>query len=116
MGRRDGVFGVGLALAPAALAVGTIHLDHSDLLVVQVPREAGAVAPGALDTHQVDRPEALQPQGEPAVADCGGLEALGAEQAPVLVEGGRHVDVEVRVDTSGDASCKIAHVIPSHSR
>src|SRR5271170_7540849 len=49
-GSRDGIFRVGLALAPAALAVGTIDFDDMDPFILEVPREPGAIGAGPFDT------------------------------------------------------------------
>ena len=56
---RDGVFGIGLALAPATLAVGSVHLDDTDPLGLQVPGEARSVAAGAFDADELTGPKSL---------------------------------------------------------
>ena len=108
-GGGHGVFGVGLSLAPPALAVGTVDLDDGDLVGKQVPGEPGPVAAGPLDADELERPEGLQPAEQGPIARRCGREALHAEECSTLVEGGRHMDVEVRVDPSGDAARDSGH-------
>ena len=57
-GCGHGVFGVGLSLAPAALAVRSVDLDDGDLAGKQVPGEPRPVAAGPFDADQLERPEA----------------------------------------------------------
>ena len=67
------------------------------------------IAAGAFDAHEFENPKALQPAQQPPVAGRGGDEALDTEQRPSLVERGRHVHVEVRVDPCGDAPRDSGH-------
>jgi hypothetical protein len=108
-GGGHGVFGVGLSLAPPALAVGTVDLDDGDLVGKQVPGQPGPVAAGPFDADELEGPEGLQPAEQGPIARRCGREALHAEQGSSFVEGGRHVHVEVRVDPSGDAACDSGH-------
>src|ERR1019366_72198 len=59
-GSRDGVLGVGLAVAMPTLAVGSVALDPPDALPVQVTGEPSTIRAGALDAQQLDRTEAFQ--------------------------------------------------------
>ncbi len=111
-GSRDGIFGIGLALAPAALAIGTIHLDDADPFVLKVTSEPGAIGAGPFDTDQLDRAEVAQPPQQLLVSGFGGAEALHAEQGPSLVQSRSYVHVEVCIDPAGDASCQIGHCHP----
>src|ERR1700684_3699199 len=52
-GGRDGVLGVGLALAPATLAVGTVDFDDSDPLGLEMTGEPGTIRPGPFDTDEL---------------------------------------------------------------
>jgi hypothetical protein len=108
-GGGHGVFGVGLSLAPPALAVGTVDLDDGDLVGKQVPGQPGPVAAGPFDADELEGPEGLQPAEQGPIARRCGREALHAEQGSSFVEGGRHVHVEVRVDPSGDAARDSGH-------
>jgi hypothetical protein len=98
----NGVFGVGLALAPAALAIGTVDFGHRDLVGPKMPGQPGPVAAGALQADELDGAEAHEPAQESPIARRRSREALHAEQGTSFVEGGRHVDVEMRVDPTGD--------------
>ena len=60
--------GVGLALAPAALAVGPVDFDHRDALGMQVPGESGPVAAGPFDADELEGPEGLQPAQQRPIA------------------------------------------------
>ena len=70
--------------------------------LVEVAGEPGPIAAGPFDTDELDGAEALEPAQQVPVARGRGREALHAKQGSSFVEGGRHVDVEVRVDPSGD--------------
>jgi hypothetical protein len=48
LGSLDRVDRVGLALETSGLAVGTVDLDHVDLLITQQPGQSGSVDAGAL--------------------------------------------------------------------
>jgi hypothetical protein len=108
-GCSDGILGIGLALAPAALAVGAIYFDQRDALGMEVPCEAGPVAAGPFDADELEGPEALEPARELAITRTRRGEALHAQQGTSLVEGGRHVEVEVCVDPTGDAPRDSGH-------
>ena len=103
---------VGLALAPAALAVGAVDLDDADPLALEMPGQPGAIGPGAFDADQVDRAEAAQPPEQLLVAAVGGGEALDAEESPPFVQSCSYMDVEVRIDAAGDAPCQSGHCHP----
>jgi hypothetical protein len=111
-GGGDGVFGVGLAAQTPAHAVGTVDFDHLDALAMEVSGQPSAIRTGALHADQDDRSEALHPRKELLVARCRRLEGLDAEQGALLVEGGRHVDVEVRIEATSHRSCQSVHCHP----
>ena len=75
-GGADGIERVGLALPAPVLAVGAVDLDDPDTGGGDVAGQAGAIAAGALDTDQADRPEPAQPAQQPGVAGRGGRELL----------------------------------------
>ena len=104
--------GVGLALAPAALAVGAVDFDDADPLGLEVPGQPGSIGAGAFDADQLDGAEVAQPPQQLLVAARGGGEALDAEEGPSLVQSRSYMDVEVRIDTAGDAPCQIGHCHP----
>ncbi len=101
--------GIGLSRAPAALAVGPVHLDHSDPAAQQMTCEPSPIAAGSFDADELQGPESLQPTQEFLVARGSGGKALHAELGSSFVEGGRHVHVEVRVDPSGDSTRDSGH-------
>ena len=111
-GGRDGVLGVGLALAPAALAVGPVDFDDADPLGVEVAGQPGSIGAGPFDADELDGAEVAQPPQQLLVAALGGGEALDAEQGPPLVQSRSYMDVEVRVDPAGDAPCQSGHCHP----
>ena len=111
-GSRDGVLGVGLALAPAALAVGPIDFDDADPLALEMAGEPGPIGTGPFDTDEVDRAEVAQPAQQFLVPAFGGGEALDAEEGSSFVQGRSYVDVEVCIDPAGDASWQIGHCHP----
>ena len=111
-GGRDGVLGVGLALAPAALAVGAVDFDDADPFGLEVPGQPGAIGPGPFDPDQLDGAEVAQPPQQLLVAALGRGEALDAEESPSFVQSRSYMDVEVRIDAAGDAPCQSGHCHP----
>ena len=111
-GGRDGVLGIGLALAPPALAVGTVDFDDADPLGLEVAGEPGTIGPGPFDADQLDGAEVGEPPQQLLVAALGGGEALDTEESPSLVQSRSYMDVEVRIDAAGDASCQSGHCHP----
>jgi hypothetical protein len=71
--------------------------------------EAGAVAAGALDAHEIDLAVASQPAEQTAVAGRGGLKRLHTEQTTAVVQHGGDVHIEVSVDTSRDPQWHRGH-------
>ena len=67
-GGRDGVLGIGLALAPATLAIGPVDFDDADPLGLEMAGEPGAIGPGPFDADQLDRAEVAQPAQQLLVA------------------------------------------------
>jgi hypothetical protein len=100
--RFDRVDRVGLAGPPALLAVGPVHLDDADVLVLEVAGEAGSVAAGAFHADQHDGAEALKPDQQLPIARSVGGEGLDTQQPADGAECGGDVGVEVGVDPSGD--------------
>ena len=100
--RLHRVAGVELAVAPAGLAVGTVHLDHLGPRRAQVAGQAGTVSARSLHAHPGDGAELEQPGPQLAVASRVGGERLDAQHPAVGVECRGHVHVEVSVNTAGD--------------
>ncbi len=84
-GGRDGVLGIGLALAPPALAVGTVHFDDADLLALEMAGEPGPIGPGSFDTDQRDGAEVAQPPQQLLVTRLGRVEALDAKESSSII-------------------------------
>ncbi len=101
--------GVGLSRAPAALAVGPVDFDDSDLVIQEVSGESRSIATRAFDAEELEVPETLEPaQQFPVTRGCG-RKALNPELGSSFIEGSRHVGVEVRVDPSGDSARDSGH-------
>ena len=98
--------GVGLALEPAALAVRAVDFDDADPLGLEMAGQPGTIGPGPFDADEVDGAEVGEPPQQILVAAfrCG--EALDAEESSPFVQSCSYMDVEVRIDAAGDASCK----------
>jgi hypothetical protein len=79
---------------------------------VEVPRETSSIRARALDADDGDRAEVLEPAQQLLVAETGRLESFDSEQRAFLVERCDHVDVEVRIDAAGHASCQSGHRHP----
>ena len=109
---RDGILGIGLALAPAALAIGPVDFDDADLLSLEVPGQPGSIRACALDTDQLNGAEVTQPGQQLLVAALRGGKALDTEECPSVVQSCSYVDVEVCIDAAGDASCQSGHCHP----
>ena len=109
----DGVLGIGLALEPTALAVGAIHFDDADPLGLEETGEPGTIRTRPFDADEVDRAEVGEPPEQQLVAALCGGEALEDEESSSFVQSGSYMDVEVRIDAAGDASCQMVTVIPS---
>jgi hypothetical protein len=75
--------------------------------------EAGPVAARALHAHELDLTEATQPPQRMPVTAGAGLEALDTQQRAALVERRHDVNVEMGVDTRGDAKWQGGHRHPS---
>jgi hypothetical protein len=104
--------GVRLALAPAALSVGTVDFDDADPFGLEMTGEPGSIGPGPFDADQLDEAEVAQPAQQLLVTiGCGG-EALDAEQGAPLIQSRSYVDVEVRIDPADDASWQSGHCHP----
>jgi hypothetical protein len=73
------------------------------------PRPIGA---RPFDPDQLDRPELGEPGQQRLVAALGGGEALDAEEGSSLVQNSSYMDIEVRIDTAGDASWQSGHCHP----
>ena len=111
-GGRDRVLGIGLALAPPALAVGTVDFDDADPLGLEMAGEPGTIGSGPFDADKLDGAEVGEPPEQLLVAVLGGGEALDTEESPSLVQSRSYMDVEVRIDAADDASCQSGHCHP----
>ncbi|GID26129.1 hypothetical protein Abr02nite_11120 [Paractinoplanes brasiliensis] len=80
--------------------VGPVDVEHGDSFLVQVTRQAGAVAAGAFDADCPDRSVAAHPGRQRLTAGHIGGELLTAEQPPGLVDQRGGVGVSVGVDTT----------------
>ena len=100
--RGFGVGHIGLAAAPARLAVGAVHLHHGDARRGEVAGQAGAVAAGDLDADPREPAPGRQPGEQFAIADprCG--ERRRAEQPPRRIDCGGDVVVAVGVYPADD--------------
>jgi hypothetical protein len=104
--------GIGLALAPAALAIGPIDFDDTDLFGLEVPGQSGPIRTGPFDADQLDGAEVAQPPQQFLVAGFSRGEALDAEEGPSFVQSRSYMDVEVRIDAAGDAPWQSGHCHP----
>ena len=95
---RLGVGGIGLAAAPARLAVRADHLHHRDAPSGEMSRQARPVAAGAFDADGVQVAPAAHPIEELAVAGAGRRERRHTQQPPQTVNSRRHMVVAVGVD------------------
>ena len=102
LGRRDGVDVIGLALAVAHLPIRSIHLDHTDPAVTEMPSQPGPIGTGALDTNLVDLTETLEPSAEIGVMASTHRERLNAKSSAVGVDRGCDMEVEVGVNPTSD--------------
>ena len=103
--RGCGVDGVGFADAAAGLAVGAVHLHHTDAGRGEVARQAGAVAAGAgyADTAHGT------PGGQLAVAGGVRRERRCRQQRPGGINSGGDMDITVRVDPADDLGVLLGH-------
>ena len=67
-GGRDGVLGVGLALAPAALAIGAVDFDDTDAFGLEVTGQPGPIGTRPFDADQLDGAEVGEPPQQLLVA------------------------------------------------
>ena len=111
-GSRDGILGIGLALEPAPLSIGTVDLDDPDLFTLETTGQAGAIGARPFDADQLDGAEVAQPAQQLLVAAFIGAEALDTEESSSLVQSRSYMDVEVRIDPAGDAPCHSGHCHP----
>jgi hypothetical protein len=70
-----------------------------------VASQARAVTPGAFDPNQDHLAEALEPSQQGPVALRVRRKDLHPQEPADTVQRRRHMDVEVRVDTTGDPLC-----------
>lgn len=108
-GCSHGVVRVRLARAPAALAIGPVHLDDRNLTGKHVAGESGTVAAGSFHADELKGPEAFEPAQQFPIARGRGGKALHTELGSSLVEGGRDVHIKVCVDPSGDSARDSGH-------
>ena len=106
-GNTDRVQRVGPAVAAAVLPVGPVHLDDPDARRGHVPGQARAVAAGALDADQGDRPEPAQPARQAGVPGSRGRELLHSQQAAAGIQRGGDMGVRVGVHAAGDGDVRL---------
>ena len=104
--------GIGLALEPTPLSIGTVDFDDADPLGLEMTGEPGSIRTCPFDADQLDGAEVAQPPQQLLVAGLRGSEALDAEESPSFVQSRSYMDVEVRIDPAGDAPCQIGHCHP----
>jgi hypothetical protein len=77
--------GVGLALEPPPLSIGTVDFDDPDPLGLEMTGEPGTIGPRPFDTDQHDGAEVGEPPEQQLVTigRCG--EALDPEESPSFV-------------------------------
>jgi hypothetical protein len=112
MGGGDGVLGVGLALASPALSIGTVDFDDPHPLGLEMAGEPRTIGTRPFNADQLDRTKVAQPAQQLFVALGRGGKALDPEEGTSLVQSCSYMDVEVRIDASGDASWQIGHCHP----
>ena len=114
-GRLDGIGGVGLAPGPPGLAVLTVDLHDVNAVPAEIPGEAGAVGAGALHPDQGDGSEGAHPNEQLPVAGRRRGKRLHAKKPTKRIEGRRHVDIQVGVDSTRDRTRSFydGHAIPS---
>lgn len=83
-------------------AGGARDLAHLHASGLQEPRDAGAVAAGALDARARDQPERARPAQQLLIAVRSRRNADRSQQPPDRVKRRGRVLVEVRVDTERD--------------
>jgi hypothetical protein len=95
--------GVGLGAVATLGALGAVELDHHLLAALQVPRQPGTVAAGALDGPRPQRGLLVGELHELGVAVSGGLDGEPIEHAAgPRIDRGRGVGVDVGVDADDD--------------
>jgi hypothetical protein len=105
--RGDGVNRIGLAFAAADLPVRAVHLDHPDAGPSQVPAQAGAVGPSALNTDKAYLTVPAQPRQQLSTAGRRRVEGLDTEHTADLIDHRDHVHIRVRVDARGQRTCRL---------
>jgi hypothetical protein len=108
----DGIGRIGLARAPATLAIRPVDLDDCDLVAQEMSGEPGPIAARPFDADKFERAETLEPAKEPAIARSSRREAFDAEKGTSFVKRSSDVDVEVRIDSSGNAARESGHRHP----
>ena len=106
---RLGVGGIGLAPAPARLAVRADHLHHRHAPSGEMSRHARPVAAGAFDADTLQVAPTAQPVQELAVAGAGRRERRHTQQPPRAVDGRRHMVVPVGVDPTDHCHLMFCH-------
>jgi hypothetical protein len=108
-GRADRVDRVGLTRQAPRLAVGSVDLDHHDVVGVQEPGQPRSVAAGPLHPDQGDLTERGQPPQQLAVSRSRGRERRRSQHPSDVVQRRRHVHIQMRIDTAGNP-CHRCHV------
>ncbi len=101
--RNDGpggcvrIDGIRLTSLASILAVGSIHLDGLDLLVVEEPGQPDPPRSGAFHTHQRHCTEAGQPAQQFFVTGSIGGERLDPQHRTVTIDRSCHMDISVGI-------------------
>ena len=100
-GRFNRIERVGLTTAAPLFSVRSVDFDDFDTHPAQVTGQPGPIGTRAFDPNLDHVAERLEPCEQRFVTGRVGLESLGAEQPAQRVQGRSHMNVEVRVDTTG---------------
>ena len=95
---------IGLALPVPHLPIRSVHLDHTDPAVTEMPSQPGPIGAGAFNTDLVQLAETLKPSAEIGVMASPHRERLNPESASVGVDCGGDMEVEVGVNPTSDQS------------
>ena len=101
-------------MTTAPLTVGAGHLDHRDVVVVQVAGQARPIGAGAFHPDTLDGAQAIQPRQRAAVAGAVGREGLHTQLGASLVQSGDQVHVAVGVDACRHAHGCVCHCCRRH--
>jgi hypothetical protein len=108
-GGLDRVDGIGLALAPAFLAVRAVDLENFYARSPQVAGQAGPIRAGALHPDPHRRAERAQPDQQRLVARRGGRKLLHPQQTADAIKCSGYMHIQVRVHATRDRARGIYH-------